>query len=48
MKHQLIWDLPTSPFHGLLAGGFVLAAFIALVLGDDGPLFPCRAILGLT
>lgn len=47
MKHQLIWDLPTRLFHWLLAGGFVLAAFIALVLGDDGPLFPYHAILGL-
>lgn len=43
----LIWDLPTRLFHWLLAGGFLIAAFIALVLGDDSRLFPYHAIIGL-
>lgn len=43
----MIWDLPTRLFHWLLAGGFIAAAFIALVLGEEGALFPYHAILGL-
>lgn len=44
----LIWDLPTRLFHWLLVVGFSVAAVLALVVGDDGPLFPYHAILGLT
>jgi len=47
MKRALIWDLPTRLFHWLLAAGFLAAAGIAFLLGDDGPLFPWHAILGL-
>lgn len=43
----LIWDIPTRLFHWSLAGGFLVAAFIALVLGDDSRLFPYHAIIGL-
>lgn len=48
MNRVLIWDLPTRLFHWLLSGGFVAAALIALVLGEDGPLFPYHAMIGLT
>ena len=48
MARVLIWDLPTRLFHWLFAGGFLGAAFIALVIGEDGPLFPYHAIIGLT
>jgi len=48
MASTLIWDLPTRLFHWLLAAGFVAAAGIALVLGDDSPLFPFHAIIGLS
>ena len=48
MHRVLIWDLPTRLFHWLLAAGFVIAAVISLVLGEDGPLFPYHAIIGLT
>ncbi|MBX3360978.1 MAG: cytochrome b/b6 domain-containing protein [Phycisphaeraceae bacterium] len=48
MMQALVWDLPTRLFHWLLAAGFASAAFIALVVGDDGPLFPYHAIIGLT
>lgn len=48
MKHVLIWDLPTRLFHWLLSAGFVAAAVISLTLGDDSPLFPYHAIIGLT
>lgn len=48
MDRVLIWDLPTRLFHWLLAAGFAAAAVIALVLGEDSPLFPYHAILGLT
>lgn len=44
----LIWDLPTRLFHWLFAAGFGVAAILALVLGDDSPLFPYHAIIGLT
>lgn len=47
MKSVLIWDLPTRLFHWLLSGGFVIAALIALLLGEDSPLFPYHAIVGL-
>ncbi len=46
-KPILIWDLPTRLFHWLLASGFVAAAAIALVAGDDSPLFPYHALIGL-
>lgn len=48
MSRQLVWDLPTRIFHWSLAGGFIASATIALVLGDDSPVFPYHAILGLT
>lgn len=47
MARTLIWDLPTRLFHWLLAAGFIAAAAIALGLGDDSPLFPFHAIIGL-
>lgn len=47
MPRQLIWDLPTRLFHWLFAFGFLAAAFIALVIGEHGPLFPYHAIIGL-
>ena len=47
MSRVLIWDLPTREFHGVFAAGFAIAAYIALVIGDDGPLFPYHAIIGL-
>jgi cytochrome b len=43
----LIWDLPVRVFHWLFAGGFIAAAVIALLLGEDSPLFPFHAIIGL-
>lgn len=48
MPPTLIWDLPTRLFHWLLAGGFGAAAFIALALGEDSPLFPYHGLIGLT
>lgn len=48
MKSALIWDLPTRLFHWLLSAGFTAAAVISLALGDDSPLFPYHAIIGLT
>lgn len=48
MPKVLIWDLPVRLFHLVFAGGFVAAAVIALVLGDDGPLFPYHGMIGLT
>jgi len=48
VSRVLIWDLPVRIFHWLLAGGFVAAAGIALLLGEDSPLFPYHAIIGLT
>lgn len=47
MHRVPIWDLPTRLFHWLLAGGFIAAAIISLALGEDGPLFPYHAIIGL-
>ncbi|MGD9689664.1 MAG: cytochrome b/b6 domain-containing protein [Phycisphaerales bacterium] len=47
MDRVLIWDLPTRISHWLVAGGFVAAATISLVLGKDSPFFPYHAILGL-
>jgi cytochrome b len=47
MNRVLIWDLPTRLFHWLLAAGFGFAAFVALAIGDDSPLFPYHAIIGL-
>lgn len=43
----LIWDLPTRLFHWALSIGFLAAAIISLGLGDDSPLFPYHAIIGL-
>jgi cytochrome b len=48
MNRLLIWDLPTRLFHWLLSGGFIAAAVISLVLGEDSTLFPYHAIIGLT
>ncbi|MCW5755329.1 MAG: cytochrome b/b6 domain-containing protein [Phycisphaeraceae bacterium] len=48
MSRVLIWDLPTRIFHWLLSAGFLAAAGIALVLGDDHQIFPYHAIIGLT
>ncbi len=48
MNRVLIWDLPTRLFHWLLSGGFFAAAIISLALGEDSPLFPYHAIIGLT
>jgi len=48
MPRVLIWDLPVRAFHLVFAGGIATAASIALVLGDDGPLFPHHAMIGLT
>lgn len=47
MTRALVWDLPTRVFHWLFAGGFAVAATIALALGDDSSLFPCHGIIGL-
>ncbi|MDX2176344.1 MAG: cytochrome b/b6 domain-containing protein [Candidatus Sumerlaeia bacterium] len=47
MNRILLWDLPVRLFHWLLAGGLVFAAVISLVLGEDSPLFPYHAIVGL-
>lgn len=44
----LVWDLPTRIFHWALSIGFLAAAIISLGLGDDSPLFPYHAIIGLT
>lgn len=46
-SRALVWDLPVRVFHWLFAGGFIAAATIALLLGDDSPLFPYHAIIGL-
>lgn len=48
MTRALVWDLPVRLFHWLFAAGFVGAAAISLVLGEDSPLFPYHAIIGLT
>lgn len=48
MNRVLVWDLPTRVFHWLFAAGFIAAATIALLLGDDSPLFPYHAMIGLT
>ena len=48
MPRVLIWDLPVRAFHLVFAGGIAAAASIALVLGDDGPLLPQHAMIGLT
>lgn len=48
MNRVLIWDLPTRLFHWLLSAGFIAAAVLSLLLGDDSPLFPYHAIIGLT
>lgn len=47
MSRVLVWDLPTRIIHWLMAVGFLSAATIALVLGDESPLFPFHAIIGL-
>lgn len=48
MSRVLVWDLPTRLFHWLLAGGFVAAAVIALLLGEHSRFFPYHGIIGLT
>jgi cytochrome b len=48
MYSVLIWVLPTRLFHWLLSAGFISAAVISLALGEDSPLFPYHAIIGLT
>lgn len=47
MSRVLVWDLSTRVIHWLMAAGFAGAATIALVLGDESPLFPFHAIIGL-
>ena len=47
MERTLIWDLPIRFFHWLFAGAFIVAAVIALGLGDDSPLFPYHGMIGL-
>jgi len=47
MSMTVIWDVPTRLFHALFAAGFIAAAVISLVLGEDSPLFPYHAIIGL-
>jgi cytochrome b len=47
MSSVLIWDLPTRLFHWLLSSGFIVAAVVSLLLGDDSPHFPYHAIIGL-
>lgn len=44
---HLVWDLPVRIFHWIFAGGFLAAAAIALLGGEDGPWFPYHAIIGL-
>lgn len=48
MNRVLIWDLPTRSFHWVLSLGFIAAAVISLAIGEDSPLFPYHAIIGLT
>jgi cytochrome b len=48
MNRVLVWDLPTRLFHWLLSAGFITAAVIALLLGEDSPIFPYHSIIGLT
>lgn len=48
LNRVLIWDLPTRLFHWLLVVGFTIAAVLALVAGEDSPLFPYHAMAGLT
>lgn len=48
MARVMIWDLPTRLFHWLFAGGFLAAAFIALVVGEHSAAFPYHSIIGLT
>ncbi len=48
MTRVLIWDLPTRLFHMLLSAGFIAAAVIAPLLGEDSTLFPYHSIIGLT
>jgi len=48
MTRTLIWDLPVRLFHWLFAAGFIAAAGISLILGEDSPLFPYHSIIGLS
>lgn len=48
MTRTLIWDLPVRLFHWLFAAGFVAAAGISLILGEDSSLFPYHSIIGLS
>lgn len=47
MKNVLVWDLPVRFFHVIFGLGFLSALGIAKLLGDDSPLFPWHAIIGL-
>lgn len=47
MARQLVWDVPTRLFHWLFAAGFTAAAVVAFLVGDDSPLFPYHAVIGL-
>jgi len=47
MPRVLIWDVPVRVIHWLLAGGFVAAASIALILGEESLNFPYHSIIGL-
>lgn len=44
---RLVWDLPIRLFHWIFAGGFLVAAAIALLGGEDSPYLPYHAIIGL-
>lgn len=46
MKRILVWDLPTRLFHWLLAGSFIAAFTIAILMDDDSPTFMVHMLLG--
>jgi cytochrome b len=47
MTRILVWDIPTRLFHWLLAGAFLPAFLIAVVVEDEGRLFAVHMLLGL-
>lgn len=46
MNRVQVYDLPTRLFHGLFAGGFVIAFFIAKVVDDESPAYAYHMLLG--
>ena len=48
MSRAFTWNLPTRFFHWLLSAGLITAAAIALLPGEDSPVSPYYAIIGLT